>query len=1292
MMFKLLAAASAALVISPLTPVSKAEATPGVGAEPTPSAATAAPEAPPAVVAPEDREEVLGSGWRRSSDRMWTTSGDASGFHVLVAEKSTGYAWRTAATLSEPALETDRWIGNACATASGTRVVVVYAPRAFTNQEVLSNRGGFTAIVNLETGVVDKLDVRTSLAYFNPGCGAGEQATLTQEGDADLGRTRILVLDASTGRTAAPVEVPGQLTSPIPTKDGLMGADAQALVAVDKQGRRKVVAKTAGVPSELTTDAKGAVVYMDQAGGKARALRTVVTGSGSAKRATTRALADGKAGTFRVNRAAAAGKVFITGTPDAVGALPPTTARLDVPTDATISTQGEAAVTSVQRADGADPRAAAGDPSIPVPVTIEAQTVATEKEMAFTVDPGEALSPRDTDDPGAYCAVPRNDPEVQVYQPKPKQVEWAVNMAVRGNLTITRPADWHNNNLGAYQIQGGSNPLFPLLPLTNAPNGRVPIQVMLGVFGQESNLWQASPHALPGEYGNPLVGNYYGNNEEVGSEGWTINWSKSDCGYGVSQTTDGMRKAAHSRNGEIALSPTKQKAVATDYAANVASGLRILQDKWNQTQAAGLKANNNDPLRIENWYFALWAYNSGYHQPGEPNTNGAYGLGWGNNPANPRYRAERPLFGLDPHDFAKPQEWAYQEKVIGFAANPPSVPENPTTEVPLFRPAWWNGPENRAAAAPHASALCDPLNDCVDNAKFVPNYPGDGSPFSNVIGEPAGPCAHKAVTGQYDLKCWWHSPLDWKQGNCDTKCGFEFVRYDYPQYAAEQADGESYPPVCGTAGLPSGFRLIDDLSTSVAPVRVSTCTRPANAGTFNLTFGGNASGETSKIDLHQIGGGYGAHYWFGHTQNNQSHMKITGTWTFAQPVRQWARVYVHLPAHSVHTRQARYDIDLGNGEKRFRVQPQRIQENRWVTLGSFPFDGIPKITLSNQTADGESADEGIGWDAVGILPLASKPKQIITALGDSFSSGEGASEVDGKRYDKESNVAGDYGRDGCHRSLYAWPRQMWLSDTTFPIRQRMDTMTPDIDFKMVACSGAQTHNLLATETKDGKIVTNAFGRGPEPGYGEIPQLDSGWVDKDTTLVTLSVGGNDSRFTKVVTKCAMTSTCQEETLDGDSAPMQVAEPELIRTKVMASVQLVLEQIHRKAPNAKVLLMGYPAMFQGKSFVGVGDWGVISAAEAAWLDEMAAVLNNSMESAAIRANVANIPNGAYVTFADPRAAFAGKGINGDPQVLHDIVLTKTTSDNAAISAQSFHPKVEGAMIYATVASEKLKLMGF
>ncbi|WP_331737833.1 hypothetical protein [Streptomyces sp. NBC_01276] len=92
------------------------------------------------------RDDILGKGWRTADDRAVTVVGDGYGLHVLVSDSGNGYEWREAATLREEGLEVDAWIGNVCVTGSGTRAVVAYAPRAFTNTPALFDRGAFAAV------------------------------------------------------------------------------------------------------------------------------------------------------------------------------------------------------------------------------------------------------------------------------------------------------------------------------------------------------------------------------------------------------------------------------------------------------------------------------------------------------------------------------------------------------------------------------------------------------------------------------------------------------------------------------------------------------------------------------------------------------------------------------------------------------------------------------------------------------------------------------------------------------------------------------------------------------------------------------------------------------------------------------------------------------------------------------------------------------------------------------------------------------------------------------------------
>jgi hypothetical protein len=1235
----------------------------------------------PAAVEPARRDAVLPRGWRTSADVAWTTSGDGNGFHVLVAAARDGYAWRTAATLSEPGFETDRWIGNACVTASGRRVVVVYAPRAFTNRPELTRRGGFTAVVDLISGAVRKLSVTSSLAYFNPGCGAGERAVLTQEGDEDLAGTRLVGVRAGTGALDRPVVAKGQVTSAVPTSGGIVAAAGHRLVRVAANGATAAVPGTASaaVPYGLAVDAGGGIVFADVAGATARVRRLSGT--------TVTTLATGPADRLRVARGAG-NRVFLTGEPASLSAPPAAVGRLAVPARADVSTTGALAVTLHDTPPAAGAAAKAGNRPAPLdaarPVRLHALVPSTGQRLAFAVTPGRPVdartaeqgrsisplgevttaavgSPTNPVDTERYCSVPRNDVRTQVYQPTARQVEWAADQAVVGALTLTRPANWKNSGLPAYSPQGW----FP--PVALSGGGRVPAQILLGILAQESNLWQASNHALPGEYGNPLVGNFYGRSIYDDNEGddWIINWAEADCGYGVGQVTDGMRLAGHARPGEVLLPADRQRAVAVDYAANIAAALQILQRKWNETRDAGLTINNGFPEGLENWFFAAWAYNSGFYPQSQAGTRGgAWGVGWLNNPINPRYDQTRPPFlEYSWADARTPQRWPYQEKVLGFAGHSLS-----TVDGPGFRAAWWTSVAERIRVKPPASYFCDTSNACVPGGLF-PNNVDYEHPF--------GPCSRA------DLLCYYHQPVTWK-ADCNALCGNELLRFDttYP----EQPDGTHFPPMCTTAGLSAGALLIDNVLTSVPAPRCGTARWTSN-GTFSLNFAGDGTGKfQSKVDFHQIGGGFGSHFWFAHTRTTGDQggkLAVTGKWTLNQSITGWARVLVHMPDHGAHTRQAKYTINLGNGKTAFRVAPQRTQQHRWVSLGVFPFAGVPSVTLSTVTADGRG-EEDVAWDAVAFQKLPGKPRDVVVAMGDSYSSGEGASVTGGGDYYRETDVDGDDPpwRNACHRSRHAWSRKARMPGNAISIGARADGWDPTMDYHMVACSGAQTENLLPL---DG-TVANSFGERGKPQYGELPQVDQGYLDANTTLVTVSIGGNDARFGDVVKQCiyaAGVNLCQNSVLSGDTQPLRDAEPAIIRGPVRQSIVTVLKEIRKRAPNARIVLMGYPILVENVARPCIPG---LDAFEVAWMAEMGNLLAEQMAAAAAEATA----EGAPTTFSDPRSQFRGKGICGSPETIHGIVIDKTPGDQSGLvppSSQSFHPKIEGAAIYANVLNATL-----
>ncbi|GCB47500.1 hypothetical protein SNL152K_4805 [Streptomyces sp. NL15-2K] len=924
----------------------------------------------------------LPSGWQRSDDRVVASDGDSTGLHVLTADASDAYAWRTAATLSEPGIDTDQWIGQSCVTASGDRAVVVYAPRQVINDQEGFQQGAFAAVVNLENGAVTKLPQLVSLAYFNPGCGDGEQAVLSRpQGDG----TQLLTVDARQGKLTGQQTVPGLVTSAVPFGDGIAAATGDSVVSVNGEGRVRTLARTQGMPFRLVPDAHSGLAYQVPAAKKTVQIRRVTQGG------SDRLLGSGLLGALGVR--GNGGRVFVTGKDareDITGsALPKSWKLLDVPASSEVSTTGSLALTSIgngAEAAGGKNISTVQDPGTAQPVGINALIPGSDQTFDFRVKPkaprqtqGAAQSPalstrapdqggeepsvgmqlnsvddgpaHTTTDPDRACAVTRNDPELQSLQPSTAMVEWATDLAVQGKLDVRRRSGWNGTDLPSYTPQG----FFP--PVDLKGGGRVPAQIMLGVLSQESNLVQASPRAAAGESGNFIQGGYYGNAGSV----HTVDWSAADCGYGVSQVTTGMARS------DTNYTVEQQKAITVDYAANIAAGLQILQDKWNQLYDHGLLVNGGDPQYLENWWYALWAYNSGFNEPNASDSAAPWGLGWFNNPANGLYPPDRKMFLSSGEDDARtPNLWTYPERVLGWAAYSQKKTDPTTgTSEPAFAVGDWPTGNAPDAQPPH-DAFCKPtVNEC------------DTSKPRKVEGssQPEGPCQRD------DFKCWWHEPVTWT--DCAQKCGTEVLTY---QATDPEPEVTSSRPAACTSSLPKNAMIVDDVPNTVK-FRVGD-TNPCagknwtSRGTLSFTFGSaQQNGATvypSKIDFHQLGAGFGGHFWFTHTREPKfTDSVVTGTWTPDRKVEGWARVMVHLPDHEANTGQATYHIALGDGTVVDKTISQDTGgKNTWVSLGSYEFKGTPSVSLSSDTADG-TGDDSIAWDALAFEPLPGKPEDAV---------------------------------------------------------------------------------------------------------------------------------------------------------------------------------------------------------------------------------------------------------------------------------------------------------------------------
>jgi lysophospholipase L1-like esterase len=218
------------------------------------------------------------------------------------------------------------------------------------------------------------------------------------------------------------------------------------------------------------------------------------------------------------------------------------------------------------------------------------------------------------------------------------------------------------------------------------------------------------------------------------------------------------------------------------------------------------------------------------------------------------------------------------------------------------------------------------------------------------------------------------------------------------------------------------------------------------------------------------------------------------------------------------------------------------------------------------------------------------------ALGDSYSSGLGA---------------GDYlsSSGSCDRSADAYPEQ-W-ADANSPA-----------SFVSVACSGATTNDVLTSQVSA--------------------------LSASTTLVSITIGGNDAGFSSVMETCVFssTSTCVNA--------VKTAET-FVAGQLPARLDSTLQTIAADAPNAKVVVLGYPDLYDlSKSGSCIG----LSTQDRTALNQGADDLDNALQTAAQANND---------TFADVRGQFAGHEICDSGSWLHSV-------DIFAISS-SYHPTADG-----------------
>lgn len=150
---------------------------------------------------------------------------------------------------------------------------------------------------------------------------------------------------------------------------------------------------------------------------------------------------------------------------------------------------------------------------------------------------------------------------------------------------------------------------------------------------------------------------------------------------------------------------------------------------------------------------------------------------------------------------------------------------------------------------------------------------------------------------------------------------------------------------------------------------------------------------------------------------------------------------------------------------------------------------------------------------------------------------------------------------GCARSTHSYPFLVAAADSA-------------ASFTDASCQGADTSNMTHSESVP---------------LGSNPPQDNA-LSSSTTLVTLQIGGNDINFSNIIINCTTLSLtdpfgapCKKHYTSGGKDRLKEAI-EAMAPKVAADLQ----GIHADAPNARVLLVGYPVILPNS---GDGCWPVV-----------------------------------------------------------------------------------------------------
>lgn len=230
-----------------------------------------------------------------------------------------------------------------------------------------------------------------------------------------------------------------------------------------------------------------------------------------------------------------------------------------------------------------------------------------------------------------------------------------------------------------------------------------------------------------------------------------------------------------------------------------------------------------------------------------------------------------------------------------------------------------------------------------------------------------------------------------------------------------------------------------------------------------------------------------------------------------------------------------------------------------------------------------------------------------TALGDSYSSGVGTRE-----YYSDSG--------GCQRSPHAYPV--------------IDAARLGATLNFAACAGAKVAGVIS---------------------GQL-----GGLNTSTNYVTVSAGGNDLNWTQVILQCAKPwpYTCWGDLDRAES---------YIRNTLPGQLDQLYTAIKAKAPNARIVAVGYPRLFNGEECNLIAR---ISPGEQSRLNAAADLLATTTQARAAANGIA---------FADARNAYNGHAVCDDVEWINGTSWP---------IGESYHPNKNGQLGYAGIVEAALR----